>query len=45
MGNLVEELCVNCNENSPLDGFYCFHCGIEIYYSEEAPELTLDWKE
>ena len=27
-------LCLDCNENEALDGFYCFGCGIDRYYSE-----------
>lgn len=27
-------LCVDCNENEAIDGFYCFGCGIDIYFSE-----------
>ena len=39
-------LCLTCNENEAIDGFYCFHCGIDKYYSEELDyELTLDWKD
>ncbi len=38
--------CILCNENEALDGFYCFKCGIDTYYSEMIDsELTLDWKE
>ena len=44
MGNLIEELCIDCNENTHIDGFRCFDCGIDFWYSEGL-ELTLDWKE
>ena len=38
--------CVMCNENEAIDGFYCFNCGIDTYYSEMLDsELTLDWTE
>lgn len=28
--------CLTCNENEAIDGFYCFGCGIDIYFSEET---------
>ena len=34
MGNLLDELCVDCNENLQIDGFRCFGCGIDYHYSE-----------
>ena len=26
--------CITCGDNEAIDGFYCFGCGIDIYYSE-----------
>jgi len=30
----MSDICLNCNENIAIDPWYCFSCGIEIYYSE-----------
>ena len=46
MGNLIEEfpICVDCNENTSLDGFRCFNCGMDKNYSEMIDsDLALDW--
>ena len=32
--------CVNCGDNEAIDGFYCFGCGIDIYYSETIFETA-----
>ena len=32
---MLDNLCVNCNENEAVDNFYCFGCGIDIYFSEQ----------
>ena len=46
MGNMIEALCVACNENMHIDGFYCWSCGIDQHYSDMLEsELTLDWNE
>ena len=26
--------CITCGDNEAIDGFYCFGCGVDIYYSE-----------
>ena len=41
---MIDNICVDCNENEAIDGFRCFGCGIDFWHSEEL-ELTLDWKE
>jgi hypothetical protein len=33
---MLENACLECNENEAIDGFYCFGCGIDIYFSEET---------
>jgi hypothetical protein len=44
MGNLIEALCIDCNENLEIDGFRCFHCGMDKNYLDMLDsELTLDW--
>jgi hypothetical protein len=46
LGNMIEALCVACNENLHIDGFYCWGCGIDAHYSDMLDsELTLDWNE
>jgi hypothetical protein len=40
------ELCLVCNENEALNGFECFGCHIDKFYSEVIDsDLTLDWKD
>lgn len=42
----MEDLCITCNENEAINGFYCWGCGIDLYYSDMVnSELTLDWKD
>ena len=31
---LVMPICLTCNENESIDGFYCFACGVDIYFAE-----------
>lgn len=33
---MLDNPCVNCNENEAVDGFYCFGCGIDIYFAERT---------
>lgn len=44
MGNFLDELCVDCNENEPIDGFRCFGCGIDYHYSELVLFETMEAK-
>ena len=44
MGNLIEELCVECNENAPIDFVRCQECQIDNGYFDVLDfEPTLDW--
>ena len=46
MGNLIEALCVDCNENAPVDFVRCLNCQLDNgYYDVLDSELTLDWKD
>ena len=31
----MENACLQCGDNEAIDGFYCFGCGIDIYFSEQ----------
>lgn len=31
---MSDNLCLDCNENESIGGFYCFGCGIDRYFSE-----------
>lgn len=31
---MLDNPCVDCNENEAIDGFRCFGCGIDFWYSE-----------
>lgn len=44
MGNLIEELCVDCNENAPIDFVRCLNCQLDKDYLEVLDSgITLDW--
>jgi hypothetical protein len=44
MGNLMELLCVGCNENAPINFVRCTNCELDLHFSEMIDsELTLDW--
>jgi hypothetical protein len=33
---MLDNACIHCGDNEAIDGFYCFGCGIDIYFSEET---------
>jgi len=33
---MSDVICLSCNENEAIGGFYCFGCGIDIYFAEET---------
>jgi hypothetical protein len=46
MGNIIDEICIDCNENRAIDFLRCSACQIDHDYLEMLDsELTLDWTE
>lgn len=31
---MLDNACSLCGDNEAIDGFYCFGCGIDVYFSE-----------
>lgn len=41
---MLDNLCIDCGDNEALDGFRCFGCGIDFYYSEGLLFTTMEAK-